>query len=105
MLLQRALLAAAVVASLWLGVRAAAPPAPELVSVFPFGGQQGAEFKAVIRGRALDHVTAVWFDCEHFSATISGVETDKSAGGAPKKAAKKKTSSAGGPLQLLSLSV
>ncbi len=104
MLIRRALLAAAVVASLWLGVRAAAPPAPELVSLFPFGGQQGAEFKATIRGRALDRVTAVWFDCEHLSATISGVETDKSSGGTPKKATKKKSSS-GGPLQLLSLAV
>ena len=106
MLIRRALLAAVVVASLWLGVRAAAPAAPELVAVFPFGGQQGAEFKATIRGRALDRVTAVWFDCEHFSATISGVETDKSSGGGtPKKAARKKSSSSGGPLQLLSLAV
>ena len=105
MLMRRALLAAVVVASLWLGVRAAAPAAPELVSVFPFGGQQGAEFKATIRGRALDRVTAVWFDCEHLSATVSGVETDRSSGGAASKKAAKKKSSSDGPLQLLSLAV
>ena len=72
--------------------------------MFPFGGQQGAEFKATIRGRALDRVTAAWFDCEHLSATIGSVEIDKSSGGTPKKAARKK-SSGGGPLQLLSLAV
>ena len=63
-------------APLWLALRAAAPAQPELVSMFPFGGQQGTSFKATIRGRLLDGATAIWFDCEHLSATITGVQPD-----------------------------
>jgi len=55
--------------------------------VFPFGGQQGAEFQATIRGRSLDRVSAVWFDCEQLSASIVSVENDASA--APAAASKK----------------
>jgi hypothetical protein len=88
----------------WLAVRAAAPGEPELVSIFPFGGQQGTEFAATIRGRSLDRVTAVWFDCEHLSATVTGVETEKTAGPAKKAPARKK-SGGGGPQQLLTLAV
>ena len=95
---------ALIAAPLWLVVRAASPAEPELASVFPFGGQQGSVFQAKIRGRSLDQVTAVWFDCEHLSATVSGVENDASAAGTSKK---KKKSSAGssGPTQLLLVNV
>ncbi|MEX2264850.1 MAG: hypothetical protein WD696_23045 [Bryobacteraceae bacterium] len=99
--MRRALFAVVIAASLWVGVRAAAPTAPELISIFPFGGQQGAEFTATVRGRALDRVSTVWFDCEHLSATVSGVENEKS----PASGASRKKSSSGGPLQLLSLAV
>ena len=71
------------------------PPAPELVSVFSFGGQQGAEFRATIRGRSLDRISPVWFDCEQLSATIVSVEDDKSAG--PAAASRKKKSSSTDP--------
>jgi hypothetical protein len=101
----RLLLSASMIAaSLWV-VLWAATGEPALISVFPFGGQQGAEFQATIRGRSLDRVSAVWFDCEQLSATIIGVENDKSA--APAAAAKKgkKSPSSTGPLQMLTLAV
>src|SRR6185436_18885044 len=99
-------LIALLVVPLWLVVRAAAPGEPDLISVFPFGGQQGAGFKATIRGRSLDHATAVWFDCEHLSATISGVENDPSASTSSKSSKKKKSSSgSSGPIQLMSVDV
>jgi hypothetical protein len=76
--------------------------------MFPFGGQQNAEFIATVRGRSLDSVTGVWFDCEHLSATVSGVEREKppapAASGKTPAGAKGKGSS-GGPLQLLTLKV
>src|SRR6266481_2674192 len=96
--------ASMIAASLWLVLWAAVTGEPALISVFPFGGQQGTEFQATIRGRSLDRVSAVWFDCERLSATIVGVENDKS--GAPATSKKgKKSSTSTGPLQLLTLSV
>jgi hypothetical protein len=62
MLVRRVLSGVVIALSLWLGARAALPGAPELVSMFPFGGQQGAEFIATVRGRSLDSVTGVWLD-------------------------------------------
>ncbi len=90
---------ALIASSLWLAVRAAAPGEPELISVFPFGVQQGAGLKATIRGRSLEGASAVWFDCEHLSATISGVVNDASTS-APSK---KKKSSSSAPVQLMSV--
>jgi hypothetical protein len=95
--------ASVIAASLWLVLWAAVPGEPALISVFPFGGQKGTEFQATLRGRSLDKVSAVWFDCEQLSATIVGVENDKS--GAPAKGKGKKSVSATGPLQLLTVSV
>src|SRR6266404_4121913 len=102
----RLLLSASMIAaSLWLVLCAAVTGEPALISVFPFGGQQGAEFQTTIRGRSLDDVSAVWFDCEQLSASVVSVENDKS--GAPAAASKKgkKSSSSTGPLQLLTLAV
>src|SRR6266404_4121907 len=102
----RLLLSASMIAaSLWLVLCAAVTGEPALISVFPFGGQQGAEFQTTIRGRSLDGVSAVWFDCEQLSASVVSVENDKS--GAPAAASKKgkKSSSSTGPLQLLTLAV
>src|SRR5436190_8989402 len=101
----RLLLSASMIAaSLWLVLCAAVTGEPSLISVFPFGGQQGAEFQTTIRGRSLDRVSSVWFDCEQLSATIVGVENDKSGTPAASKKGKKSSSSTG-PLQLLTLSV
>ena len=66
-------------AALWMALQAAAPKEPEVISVFPFGGQRGSAFQAKIRGRSLERAAAIWFDCEHLSATISGVENDPAA--------------------------
>src|SRR2546430_4426838 len=74
----RVLLSASMIAaSLWLVLWAAVTGEPALISVFPFGGQQGAEFQATIRGRSLERVSAVWFDCEQLSATIVSVRSEE----------------------------
>ena len=91
-------------APLWVALRAAPAGEPELVSVFPFGGQQGSSFQATLRGRLLDHATAVWFDCEHLSATITGVQPDP-AGAASGGAGSKKKKGSSAPAQLLSMDV
>src|SRR5207249_5790597 len=96
--------ASMIAASLWLVVSAAVPGEPALISVFPFGGQQGADFQTTIRGRSLDRVSAIWFDCEQLSATIVSVENDKSSAPAASKKGKKSASSSG-PVQLLTLAV
>src|SRR5437660_2230716 len=102
----RLLLSASMIAaSLWLVLCAAVIGEPALISVFPFGGQQGSEFQTTIRGRSLDHVSAVWFDCEQLSATIVSVENDKSAAPAAASKKGKKSSSSTGPPQLLTLAV
>ncbi len=99
----RLALSVLIAASLWLVVRAAVTGEPELLSLFPFGGQQGADFKTTIRGRSLDQVSSVWFDCDRLSATVVGVENDKSS--APAAGGKKKKKSSTGPLQLLTVAV
>ena len=76
---------------------------PELLSAFPFGGQQGADFKTTIRGRSLDNISSVWFDCDQLAATVVSVENDKSAASA--SGGKKKKKSSTGPLQLLTLAI
>jgi hypothetical protein len=101
-----ALSTAFIAASILLVVRAAVTGEPELISVYPFGGQQGAEFQTTVRGRSLDRVSAIWFDCDQLSATIIGVENDKSRGPAPAATKKKKKSSSStAPPQLLILAV
>src|SRR4029450_7865945 len=56
-----------------------------------------------IRGRSLDRVSAVWFDCEQLSAPIVKVENDNPPAPALKKS--RKSSSLTGPVQLLTLTV
>src|SRR5216683_6649211 len=99
------LLASMIAASLWLLLCAAVTGEPALISMFPFGGQQGAEFQATIRGRSLDRVSAVWFDCEQLSASVVSVENDKSAAPAAASKKGKKSSSSTGPMQVLTLAV
>jgi len=47
---------------------------PELLSVFPLGGRQGTTFEVEVRGRALEGVSAAWFQCNDLKATIKKVE-------------------------------
>jgi hypothetical protein len=61
------------------GVTAAPPAQPELVVDVSIRRAARTSFKAAIRGRLLDGATAIWFDCEHLSATITGVQPDPDA--------------------------
>ena len=47
---------------------------PQLISVFPLGGEQGSRFTAEIRGLALDGAFDVWFDCSSLEARIKRVQ-------------------------------
>ena len=55
---------------------AAAPSTvePELISVFPLGGQRGATFEVEVRGRALEGAYGVSFECDDLSASVRQVE-------------------------------
>ena len=105
-LIRSMMMVAMSVIPLWLVGRAAVRGEPELTSIFPLGGQPGVEFHVAVRGRSLDRVSSVWFDCEHLSATVRGVEDDKSASsGGAKKKKKSPSSASGGPPQVLLLTV
>ncbi len=47
---------------------------PLLIAVSPLGGQRGSEFEVSLRGRDLDRVYAVWFECDDLEASIEKVE-------------------------------
>ena len=47
---------------------------PQLVSVFPIGGQQGMSFDVEVRGQSLEGAYGVWFDCENLKAEIKRIE-------------------------------
>ena len=47
---------------------------PELLSVFPLGGRQGTTFEVEVRGRALEGVSAAWFQCDDLKATLKTIE-------------------------------
>src|SRR5262245_58735836 len=96
--------ASMIAATLWLVLWAAVTGEPALIAMFPFGGQRGAEYQATIRGRSLDRISAIWFDCEQLSATVVSVENDKSVSSVAASRKSKKSSSTG-PLQLLTLTV
>ena len=55
---------------------AAAPSTvePELISVFPLGGQRGTTFEVEVRGRALEGAYGVSFECDDLSASVREVE-------------------------------
>ena len=44
-----------------VGLLAAAPTEPRLLSVFPIGGQAGTFYRATVRGRLLDGTYGIWF--------------------------------------------
>ena len=47
---------------------------PEIVSIFPMGGRQGAVHQAQVRGRNLNGTYAVWFSSPHLQARVEAVE-------------------------------
>ena len=47
---------------------------PELLSVSPLGGRQGTSFEVEVRGRALQGVSAAWFQCNDLKAIVKTVE-------------------------------
>ena len=63
---------------LWLGSAAAAgdDAVPQLVSVFPIGGQQGTTYRTAIRGHSLDGAYALWFAFPAFEAKVLTLEED-----------------------------
>ena len=63
------------VAGVFTGLSQAGPrPEPTLLSIFPMGGNPGAEFTAEVRGTALEGAYAVWFGTDVLSADIQRVE-------------------------------
>ena len=47
---------------------------PEMVSIFPMAGRQGAAFQAEVRGRNLEGTYAVWSSSPHLQARVEAVE-------------------------------
>ena len=47
---------------------------PELISVFPLGGQSGTAFEVEVRGRALEGAYGVSFECDDLSASVREAE-------------------------------
>ena len=50
------------------------PAAPELTSVYPLGGEPGADFEALIRGKHLMEATAIWSPDGGVSGDVLSVE-------------------------------
>src|SRR5262249_26505677 len=50
------------------------PLNPELISVFPLGGQQGTVIDIEIRGKALNSAYGVYFDGDNLKGTITKIE-------------------------------
>ena len=50
------------------------PADPELISLFPLGGQQGTILEVEIRGKSLDGAYAVWLNTEGIKARVQGVD-------------------------------
>src|SRR5215471_8692468 len=48
---------------------------PELRSIFPLGGQRGAAVAAVIRGKGLDGVYALWFEGNGLQGLLRKIES------------------------------
>lgn len=61
---------------------------PQIVSLFPLGGQQGTTFQVKIRGKSLEGAYGVWFDCDRLKAEVEKVEEidlEEKEEGKPKK--------------------
>lgn len=48
---------------------------PEILSLSPLGGQQGARFTVQVRGKNLEGAYAVWFDCSRLKASVQKIDT------------------------------
>ncbi len=77
------------------------PVHPEILSIFPLGGQPGAELQATFRGHALDGTYALWFDSQQLAARVLHLKTEKR----PDASAKKRNSedSSEAPIHVLKL--
>ena len=49
------------------------PPDPQLTTLTPLGGTKGEPLQIQVRGKRLQDVTTVWFECDDLSARIQGV--------------------------------
>ena len=68
------------VVPLWPQDKKDSPAAePEVVSIFPLGGERGATLNAEIRGNTLDGAYAVWFDAEGVKAQVTKLEVVEGA--------------------------
>jgi len=47
---------------------------PELISVFPLGLQLGSSIEVEVKGKGLEEVYAVWFECHDVRASIKRIE-------------------------------
>ncbi len=64
------------------------PAEPEIVSIFPAGGGQGARLEVSIQGTGLEGVYAAWFDTESLAGRVGNVEPIElveTAGAGPRK--------------------
>ncbi len=64
------------------------PKEPEIVSIFPAGGGQGAHLDVSIQGTDLEGVYAAWFETEGLSGSVGNVEPielSEVAGAGPRK--------------------
>lgn len=75
---------------------------PQLLSVFPIGGQAGTSYRAAIRGRSLEGAYALWFDAPALQAEVVTLEDDPDQP-APRK--RKKGAPAPKPIQRLEVEI
>jgi len=61
--------------TIWAKVEA--PAQPQILSVFPLGGQPGAELQATLRGHLLDGTYALWFDNQFLAVRILNLRTEQ----------------------------
>ena len=60
---------------IWAGGNTPIPP--EILSLFPLGGQPGAKLQATLRGHALDGTYALWFDSQHLTVQVLHLHTEE----------------------------
>ena len=65
-------------------------PEPQIVSVYPLGGQPGTSFTATIRGQSIDGAYALWFESSGIEAAVEGLDVEQPPPDAAKSEKKKK---------------
>ncbi len=53
---------------------------PEVLSLFPLGGQPGQKFPVILRGRSLEGAHALWLDSSDVSATVLSLQNEENIG-------------------------